>query len=369
MGGPTLLIALLATATPGADQAQQEPLAEGFGEELEVTEVLLDVVVTDRHDQIILGLGRDDFVVTDEGEEMELTSVTFHGSRRLLEWGEGLARRGVAVEGVPQIRHFILFFQQQPFQSTSTRPSLLDRQLKAGRQLGQWLMGHSQPSDRVAVVSFRRGLKVHLDFSADRQALSEAIDAAVHGRDPEKKAPPLRDEVVDGPSVLSNLPTGKELRRATRDIYRALRLVADSVRAMPGRKNLIFVGRGFGDIGSHGGYRPEHARLDPTLHALNDANVAVYAVDVTPPGQTYNLQIALRDLASDTGGRFYYDRVNFTDSLEEISVLTSGYYLLSYQSRRPATASGYQRVTVGTRDPGLRVQARQGYLYGPASRP
>ena len=35
------------------------------------------------------------------------------------------------------------------------------------------------------------------------------------------------------------------------------------------------------------------------------------------------------------------------------------------QSRRPADASGYQRVTVGTRNPEFRIQARQGYLYGP----
>ena len=137
------------------------------------------------------------------------------------------------------------------------------------------------------------------------------------------------------------------------------------MREIRGRKNLLFVGRGFGDLGTYGGYQPEHARLDPMLQALNDANVAVYTLDVTPVGTAYSLQISLRDLAADTGGRFYYDRASFTDSLREISAHTGGYYLLSYRSRRPGGASGYQRVSVGTRNPDLRIQARQGYLYGP----
>ena len=363
-----LLIPLLAAAVPGTAPAQERPATEVFRDQVRVTEVLLDVVVTDRDDRIIVGLGPDDFVVRDASGEVDLTSVTFYSSKRLLEPGRALAAPGAAVDTVPQDRHFILFVEEQPFQRRGLRPSLLDRQLQAGRQLGQWLVEETQPADRVAVLSYRGRLKVHQDFTADRAALIEAVDGAVHGRDPEK-IPPSRRHPVESPSALSALPAGKELERSSRDIYQALRLVADAVKGVPGRKNLIFVGRGFGDIGSHGNYRPEHFKLDPMLQALNDANVAVYALDVAPPGVTYNLQIALRDLAAATGGRFYYDRTSFTPALEQISDLTSGYYLLSYQSRRPADAAGYQRVTVATRNPEFRIQARDGYLYGPRPKP
>ena len=219
------------------------------------------------------------------------------------------------------------------------------------------------------MVSLGRGLKVHQDFTTDRQALIEAVDAACHGRDPEKIPPSRRRQVEGAPEALSALPTGKELRQASKDVYRALRLVADAVKKVPGRKNLIFLGRGFGDISSFGSYRPEHPKLDPTLHALNDANVAVYTLDVTPVGVDYSLQVSLRDLAAATGGRFYYDRENFSAALKESSDLTSGYYLLSYESRRPAGVSGYQQVTVGTRNPEFRLQARQGFLYGSCPQP
>ena len=357
-----LLIPLLAAA-PRITPAQEEPATEVFRDQVQVTEVLLDVVVTDRDDRIIVGLGAEDFVVRDANGVVDLTSVTFYSSKRLLEHGESGAARDGAVDTQPQDRHFILFVEEQPFQRRGLRPSLLDRQLKAGRQLSRWLVEETQPADRVAVLSYRGRLKVHQDFTVDREALIEAVDGAVHGRDP-GKVPPSRRHRPESPSALSALPAGKELERTSRDIYQALRLVADAVKGVPGRKNLIFVGRGFGDIGSHGNYRPERFKLEPMLQALNDANVAVYALDVAPPGMAYNLQIALRDLAAETGGRFYYDRMSFTPALEEISDLTSGYYLLSYQSRRAADAAGYQRVTVATRNPEFRIQARDGYFYG-----
>ena len=79
--------------------------------------------------------------------------------------------------------------------------------------------------------------------------------------------------------------------------------------------------------------------------------------------------MSLRDLAAATGGRFYYNQRRFTLPLKQISDLTSGYYLLSYESRRPASAAGYQRVRVATRNPEFRIQARSGYLYGSRPQP
>lgn len=359
----TLLIPLQVAAMTLAGLAQEGPTGEVFSEQLVVTEVLLDVVVTDEEDRIVLGLGADDFVVSEEGEVVDVTSVSFYSSRRLLESPELLASQGAAVETVPQDRYFIVFVQEQRFDRAS-RTSSLDRQMEAGGQLARWLVEELQPADRIAVLSFRGRLKIHQDFTTDRQALIEAVDNAAHGRDPEKIPSSRRRELAGDPPALSALPAGKELRRASKDVYHALRLVAGAVKRVPGRKNLIFLGRGFGDIGSYGNYSPEPYKLNPTLDALNDANVAVYTLDLTPLGIEDNLQVSLRDLAAATGGRFYYDKRRFTIPLKRISDLTSGYYLLSYESHRPAGAFGYQPVRVGTRSPEFRIQARHGYLYG-----
>ena len=158
---------------------------EQFAEELEVTEVLLDVLVTDKRDRIILGLGLDDFVVSEQGEAVEVTSVTFYSSKRLLDSPGLLENQGVAVEMVPQDRYFILFVQDQ----RSAGIASLSRQMYVGHHVSRWLVEESQPADRMAVVSYRNGLRIHQDFTTDRAALLEAVDGAMRGRDPAKIPP------------------------------------------------------------------------------------------------------------------------------------------------------------------------------------
>lgn len=370
MGRMATRIALscLFCATLGSAESRAQPSVGGFAEEIEVTEVLLDVVVTDKKDRIILGLGPEDFVVSERREVIAIDSLTFYSSKRLLESSGVVASRDLAVDVVPQDRFFVLFVQEQRGDSIARRSPLI-RQHEAGHDVGRWLVEEAPPADRMAVVSFGRGLKVHQDFTTDRAALLDAIEGAVRGRDPERVPPARRKRIEGDPVALDTLPSGKELRRATPNVYRALRRVAGALKNVPGRKNLIFVGQGFGELGTFGGYQPQLSKLNPTLQALNDANVAVYTIDVNAPGVEHSLRPSLRDLAALTGGQFFYDDARFTTALREISDLTSGYYLLSYRSRRPAGESGYQPVRIGTRSPEFRVYARRGYLYGSRSEP
>ncbi len=99
------------------------------------------------------------------------------------------------------------------------------------------------------------------------------------------------------------------------------------------------------------------------IHALNDANVAIYTVDVTPQSVEHPLEDALSQLASDTGGRYYPFFTSYTTPLEQIAQDSTGYYLLSYRSPHPRDASGYQRVEVEAKNPNFRVRARRGYSY------
>ena len=60
-----VLTLLLGVVTQLVGWAQEEPAEQGFGEDLVVTEVLLDILVTDRDDRVVLGLGIEDFEVLD----------------------------------------------------------------------------------------------------------------------------------------------------------------------------------------------------------------------------------------------------------------------------------------------------------------
>ena len=91
------LIALcgLGRAAAFAQEQPQEPQEKPQGQfegRVNVNEVLLDVLVTDARGNVIVGLDKNDFVVTENGRPVELNGLTFYSNRRLLESSPTLAQ-------------------------------------------------------------------------------------------------------------------------------------------------------------------------------------------------------------------------------------------------------------------------------------
>ena len=353
---PWILICLI--AAPWRAGAQ-EP-ATSFDGMVEVTEVLLDVLATDRSGEAITGLGKDDFVVTEDGEPVELTGVSYYTTR----YGPG-GTLEVADGEVPASRYFIFFFHDMKrFGPEATR--LVRQQLDAARKSREWVEEHMLPSDWVAVTSYDVKLKVHLDFTQDRERILQAIEDGARGKDPEKdvgrrgrRLPP-----AGAPSLLRHLPEGKTLRKQSTRIYDGVRLLADASAYIVGRKNLLMFTIGFGELRGTGVAIGDPRYYPEMEQALNDANVAVYTIDLTPAQVDHLQRDFMNQLASDTGGYYYGTFVNFITPLREIATENVGYYVLSYQSQHPAKESGYQEVKVKARDRSIQVRARKGYLYG-----
>lgn len=344
------------------DLDQEEPQGQ-FEEKVDVQEVLLDVLVTDRQGNVIVGLDTSDFQVSEDGKPVELTGVTFYSNRRLVQASQELAKRGVTADQVPEDRYFVLFFEDQKSASVDA-PQLLVSQLDAGRRSREWVRKGLLANDWVAVVSYDQKLKVHQDFTRDRVALQQAIGDAIKGKDDDGNWP-SRIQEGSGPSLRAGLPRGTDLRKETGTIYDAVRLVADASGKVTGRKNLLLFTNGFaGRINTFGQYQPDQRYYPKMSRALNDSNVAVYPIDLTPAGTEHTLSSFMNELASDTGGRYFYNFTNFTTPLEQIAEENSGYYLLSYRSQKPAGATGFQKVRVETANPEFRIRARKGYDYG-----
>jgi len=352
-----LLLAALLVLFAGAVPATADTPAQGqFGEEVDVDEVLLDVLVTDGDGNVVVGLDEDDFVVEEDGEPMEVTGVSFYSNRQFLESSQKARELGIDPNEVPTNRYFILFFHNQ----RRVFPRLTVNLLDAGRRAKQWVMTDLQPNDYVAVVSYDPKLNVQ-DFTNDRQAIANAIDEAVQGVDFGRKEAAAPEGV---PSLTANLPAGEADR-----IYEALEMVAEGAGEIRGRKNLVFFSIGFGEPNTFGLYRPDARYYPDTVHALNDNNVAVYSVDLLASNvgfgfQTNFLESVLSQLSNDTGGEFYFNFVNFLTPLEQVSQDTNGYYLVSFKTRHEEGEKGYQEVSVETTNPELETRTRQGYVYG-----
>jgi VWFA-related protein len=344
----------LALAAPAPAQDDEASFDVEFGGLVEVSEVLLDVLATDGDGQVVAGLGRDDFIVEEDGEPVALTGVSYYSTR----YGAGEPAAGE----VPSSRHFIFFFHNQ-WQTSYYRGDLLRQQMRAGVESRRWLDEEMLPSDWVAVVSYGgAGLRVHQDFTQDREALERAFKEGALGKKPagmRRRSPGARDL-----EVFRRLPRGDELRERAGNVYDALALVAEACGYVIGRKNLLMFTIGFGEERRFGEAEPD-PELYPRLEtALNDHNVAVYPIDTSPAGRGTRQTDFMTRLAEDTGGTYFEDFVGFIRPLRDVGGDNYAYYVLSYQSQHPAGEIGYQRVEVRARDENVQVRTRKGYRYG-----
>jgi VWFA-related protein len=168
------------------------------------------------------------------------------------------------------------------------------------------------------------------------------------------------------PSILANVNTSK-MMTGSGTTYEALTVLADALRPIKARKNLVLISPGIIEPGEdvRGGVILNRSRYyDPMVEALNAANVTVYPIQLTEDaGSTPALHQTLERVAADTNGEYFRYATNFTQPLKKIENSTSGYYLISYRTEKPRGARGFQKVEVKLRNPEFRVQSRAGYLY------
>ena len=357
----TLLVPVLTVAPTTAQEAEAQ--AE-FEERLDVTEVLLDVLVTDKKGNVILGLKPEDFVVEEEGERIEVQSATFYSNRRFVESTDAARRLGISADDVPVDRFFILFFHD----ARRNDPSLIGQQIEAVRRAEKWVDDELLPNDWVAVVRYDASLMIHQDFTTDDDKIFSALKQVAKGKNPSANWPSRMEDHV-GPSLRKNLPQGKDLNRESRRIYDGLETLADAAGYITGRKNILFFSMGFGELNDFGSYVPSERYYYDMMEALNNSNSAVYTISLFDSVRDQSpvlggLENGMSLLASDTGGRYFFNFANFATPLRQVVEENNGYYLLSYSASTPAGTSGYRKVKVSTANPNFVVKGREGYLFG-----
>lgn len=348
-----LLIAFsfLALTLPGIAQSQQS-----FEERIDVNAVLLDVIVTDHRGNHILGLAKDDFIVKENGVEQPVDSVDYFTNRRLLDAREENAP--FKVERVLENRYFIFFFDKPQ------DPGVLRTDLTLARQSVQdFVRNEMKDTDRVAIVGHDVRLKVYSDFTSNKKQLESALNDAVQFGLGLKDAP-----AGDEPSILRSVDT-KAMIDQTGTVYEAIDFLADGVKSIRARKNLVLFSPGIADryeTISNGLITNRSPNLDPMLQSLNAANVSVYGVQLQRDAQDSSPLIhqRLEEMSESTGGRYFRFNTSFKPALERVENVNSGYYLVTYRAQHPKGDKGYQKVSVSVRNPEFKVVARSGYQFG-----
>jgi VWFA-related protein len=343
------LAALAATAAFAQDNT-----TTNFGEKITVNTVLIDAVVTDKSGHQMLGLTKDDFVVTENGAQQTIDSVDYFTNRRLLTDQEQNAN--FKAERINDTRYYVIFFDK------TLGSAFFDRITLARRAAQQFVNERLQPGDLVAVVAHDVRLKVFTDFTNDKKKLGQALqDASTFGR-----GLPVAKTSTEGAAIFNNVDTHRMMDRSG-TTYEALTVLADALRPIRARKNVILISPGIIEPSEdvRGGVLMNKSRYyDPMIEALNAANVTVYPIQLADDaGTTPAIHQTLERVAADTNGEYFRYATNFASPLKKIESTTSGYYLISYRTNKQRGARGFQHVDVKLKNPEFRVQAREGYLY------
>jgi VWFA-related protein len=292
-------VALLVLAASHPDQEVR------FRETVDVDRVVVDARVVDGRGQPILGLSPSDFRVVVSGREVPLESA---------QW---IAAPGLAADAGADApgRLLVLFFQKSL--EPSRAPGLLrmiGRVREVVRRLGS--------ADRVAVVSFDSHLRMWVDFTSDHDRVERGLRAVLFGG-PQAEGP------APEPSLAAHFDA-EEGRRAA-SLEKALLVLARALRQVPGSKNVVLVGHGFGE-------------LDVLARrALEDARATVFAFDVTD-ADYHTLESGLQQVADETGG--FYERTHLFagQAVARLERALAGYYVLTFP--RPILPFGEHEVEI-----------------------
>ena len=324
---------------------------EPFKAKVDVNLVLIDAVVTDARGNQILGLGKDDFVVRENGVQQSVESVDYFTSRKLLNAPEKNA--AFSVERLHEERYLIFFFDKP-------NTGLSSAVRNARYDVSRYLDTNMHPEDRIAIVGHDTRLKIYSDFSSDRKVVQRGLEDAMRfgvGLTSVAQGP------SSGPSILRNISLDRMMSN-TGTQYEGLEVLGDALRPIRARKDLVLFSPGIvaPDEDVRGEMVVNTSRYyDPAIRSLNRSNVTVFAVNLfdaadNPPEYVHQ---NLSRLATDTNGDYFRFHTSFITPLKQIEKRTVGYYLLSYHPQQPKR--GYQPVQVTLKNPEFRVHARAGY--------
>lgn len=323
-------------------------LAAQVEESITVRRVLVDVRVVSTDGREVANLTPEDFQVTIGGRKMEVESAEFVGSayvpppppREVID--EETGANAVEDEWILPAGRTMIVFIQTDFTRHSSR---LEGHMKF-MQYANEILSALEENDRVAVFSFDSHLKFRLDFTSDVDAIRAAMDRAVYIDEPSMPA---------AGSALSLVPQLdlRKLRGASTS-EKALRVIGEALRGIPGGKTMIFMGWG---LGSRHGMSWE---WPAAVRALTEARVSLNVLDTTY-ADYHDLEIGLKAAAEQTGGFYAKTHIHPMIAVSELQAAISGYIELSLRTTE-TLKPGMRPLDVRVKRRGARVMAPESVL-------
>jgi VWFA-related protein len=391
--------------------------ASGTTIKVNVRQVLVPVVVTDKQGHHVTGLTQADFQVFEDGVEQKITAFSSERAEALAPKGVGSAPGPHAAPAAPPtplpLRHIYVICLDTVHNSFGSSVYV--------RQALQKLFQQETAGDsRYALIALGTSLEVIRDVTSDPAKVLEALGTAdfsnLFARSPKVAAQvevssyetelqrvrmlcdsldpecPARKRAL--PLLANSLAEDERLR--TTQFLAQFRSVVEQLARDSGRRTMILISDGLllvpGRIpyGLLETYFPEFrspAKLDritdamePILRLAARSDVAIYTINSrglsTPLAGDASVanqmnrewsdiaadeQLTLADIAAATGGIAFQNSNDLFTGLQRAFADGREYYTLAYVSTNEAQDGKFRKIEVRVHDKGALVNAKRGY--------
>jgi VWFA-related protein len=380
-----------------AQDSSQSPQTQQPQYRVRVTSelVLVNVVVRDKKGNLVRDLKKEDFTLLEEGKKQAISTFDFENVDELTTAGAAEATvsgtapdRGLlrstdqsAALNARDRRLMLLFFD-----FSGMEPEDIERSVAAAKKFVQTRM---QPADLIALVSLATNMRIDLDFSDDKTKVLNVLNAYTSGQGQgfDNGLTGSSEGAAETSGAFTADDTDYNTFNADRKLL-ALQAIMQSLGKISQKKAIIYFSNGI----SQNGVDNQSALRAATASAVK-ANVSIYPVDIRglqafPPGgeaqnaslhgqSAYNGAAVLNDLnsngasqdtlstlASDTGGKAFFDSNDFGAVFSQVQKDSSAYYVLGFTSTNAQKDGKFRHLKVQLNRPDLKLDYRSGYYAG-----
>ena len=265
----------------------------GFSSRASADAVTVAPIVTDRHGRYVPGLTVKNFILLDDGQPRKIETFDAADS--------------------PLSAILIL----------DVSGSMLMK-IDEARRAAHAFVDALKPKDEVGLMTFSTTVVGSIDFTKDRGALHEAIDAAQ----------------TQGETAL----------------YDVTAMALKKLRPLKRRKAVILF--------TDGDDNRSRLSVDQVVKMARASEVSIYSV-AQGASESETLKVFLDRLAEDTGGRSYFigSIRTLSDTFREILTELKSQYFLTYTPRAGLKPRTWHRIEVRVNRPELVVRARKEYFF------
>jgi VWFA-related protein len=356
--------------------------------------VLVNVVVRDKKGNLIRGLKKEDFTLTEDNKRQEISTFDYENVDELATAGaaEATATGTAATGGLlhasnagaldARDRRLMLFF----FDFSAMDPEQIERAVDAAKKFVNTKM---LPADMIALVSLSTNMRVDLDFTTDKKKVLTILSAYTSSQGQGFDAGLEGSAEGTAETSGSYTPDDTDYNTFTADRkLLALQSLTQSLGKISQKKSIIYFSNGI----TQSGVDNQSALRAATASAVKN-NVSIYPLDVRglqafPPGgeaqnaslhgqSAYNgnavfndlngnanSQDTLSTLADDTGGKAFFDDNDFSGVFSQVQKDTSAYYVLGFTSTNPLKDGHFRRLKVQVNRQDVKLEFRPGYYAG-----